>query len=338
MFLTRDKKSPFYQIVYFVDGNRTKKSTKKKTKSEAGKVLKKFLFDFNGNEVKVKLKSVSLAQFRQEYITYCKSCRSHSYIERSIIPAFNKFTAFIGAANLNKISSRQVDKFITSINSYSTSSAGLYYRTLKAAFSKAVVWEYIQENPFKKIKAPKQVKSLPIFINKEDFQTILDHTKHQFLKDIFITGFYSGMRLGELVNMNWSWIDFNQNLITVKNSNGFTTKSKEERVIPIHQKVKEVLTNRYSTNGKSAFIFYRNSGTKLNEDFVSKQFKKAVRQAVLSDDIHFHTLRHSFASNLVQSGSSLYIVKELLGHQDFQTTQIYSHLQRDNLSQAVNLL
>jgi len=47
------------------------------------------------------------------------------------------------------------------------------------------------------------------------------------------------MRLGELVNMKWSWIDFNQNLITVKNSNGFTTKSKEERVIPIHQKVKE---------------------------------------------------------------------------------------------------
>jgi len=338
MFLTKDKKSPFYQIVYFVDGKRTKKSTKKKTKVEAEKALKNFLYNFNSNEVKVKLKSISLAQFKEEYLTYCKSCRSQSYIERSIIPAFNKFIAFIDAANLNKISSRQVDKFITSINSYSTSSAGLYYRTLKAAFSKAVVWEYIQDNPFKKIKSPKQVKSLPIFINKEDLQTILDHTKHQFLKDIFITGFYSGMRLGELVNMNWSWIDFNQNLITVKNSNGFTTKSKQERVIPFHQKVKEVLVLRYSTNGKSNLVFYRYEGLKLNEDFVSKQFKKSLRQAGLSDEIHFHTLRHSFASLLVQAGSSLYIVKELLGHQDFQTTQIYSHIQNESLSISINLL
>ena len=85
-------------------------------------------------------------------------------------------------------------------------------------------------------------------------------------------------------------------------------------------------------------VFYHIEDIKLNEDFVSKQFKKAVRQAGLNDRIHFHTLRHSFASNLVQAGSSLYIIKELLEHRDFQTTQIYSHLQRENLSQAVNLL
>jgi site-specific recombinase XerD len=146
------------------------------------------------------------------------------------------------------------------------------------------------------------------------------------------------MRLGELTNMNWSWVDFNENLFTVKNSNNFTSKSRKERIIPIHQRVKEILVRRYSTNGKSTFIFYRYSGTKLNEDFVSKQFKKAVRQAGLNDEIHFHSLRHSFASALVQRGVSLYAVKELLGHENIKTTQIYSHLQKENLSQAVNLL
>ena len=338
MFLIKDRKSSYFQIVYFVDGKRTKKSTKKKIKAEAEKVLQKFLYDFNSNDVRVKLKSVSLIQFKDEYLTYCKSCRSQSYIERSIIPAFNKFTAFIGATNLIKISSRQVDKFIISINSYSIAAAGLYYRTLKAAFSKAVVWEYIPENPFKKIKAPKQVKSFPIFINKEDFQKILNNTKHEFLKDIFLTAFYTGMRLSEVLNMNWSWIDFSQNLIIIKISDSFITKSREERVIPFHQRVKEIFIHRYSTNGKSNYVFYRTAGIQLNNNFVSKQFKKAVRQAGLSDDIHFHTLRHSFASNLVQSGSSLYIVKELLGHQDFQTTQIYSHLTPFNLSVAVKQL
>jgi len=128
MFLTKDKKSSYFQIVYFIDGKRTKKSTKKKTKAEAEKVLQKFLFNFNSNELKVKLKSVCLIQFKDEYLAYCKSCRSKSYIDRSIMPAFNRFTAFIGETKLNKISSRQVDKFITSINSYSTAAAGLYYQ------------------------------------------------------------------------------------------------------------------------------------------------------------------------------------------------------------------
>jgi site-specific recombinase XerD len=333
MFLTKDPKSPFFQIVYFNNGKRTKKSTKRKTKEQALIFLEQFKNQFDAVDEK---KIDSLSYFIDEYIMYCKDARSKSYVERSIIPAFKKFSAFVGNPTLNKISSRQVDRFITSINSYSKSAAGLYYRTLKSAFSKAVVWDYIQENPFKKIKAPKQVKSLPIFLNKEEFQKILNNTKHQFLKDIFITAFYTGMRLSELLNMKCSWVNFNQKLITVKNSNSFTTKSKEERIIPIHQKVKEVLIKRYSTNGKSNFIFYRTEGIQLNNNFVSKQFKKAVRQAGISDEIRFHSLRHSFASNLVRSGSNLYVVKELLGHKDIKTTQLYSHLEKQCLTEAIS--
>ncbi len=70
----------------------------------------------------------------------------------------------------------------------------------------------------------------------------------------------------------------------------------------------------------------------------SKQFKKAVRASNVNANIHFHSLRHSFASALVQRGVSLYAVKELLGHENIKTTQIYSHLQRENLLQAVNML
>ncbi|HZW40650.1 MAG TPA: tyrosine-type recombinase/integrase [Ignavibacteriaceae bacterium] len=86
------------------------------------------------------------------------------------------------------------------------------------------------------------------------------------------------------------------------------------------------------------YIFSKLKDVKLNEDYVSKQFKKAIRAAQLNDKIHFHTLRHSFASNLVQAGVSLYVVKELLGHSEINTTSIYSHLVADNLSSAVALL
>jgi len=332
MFLIKEKTSSFYQIIYFVDGKRTKKSTKKRIKAEAQKVLR----DFQNPTVQVK-ENLLLSEFWEEYLRYSRQSKSKSYL-KSIALSFRQLTLFTGDVPLNHLSARILDQFITSTYSRSKAAAGLYYRTLKAAFTKAVVWEYIPDNPFKRIKAPKQVKSLPLFINKEEFQTILANTKHQFLKDIFTTAFYTGMRLGELLNMNWSWIDFNQNLITVKNSNSFTTKSKKERIIPIHQKVKRILVRRFSTNGNSSFIFYRCSGIKLNEDFVSKQFKKTVRQVGLSDDIHFHSTRHSFCSNLISEGVGIYTVKELAGHQSVVTTQIYSHLQKENLSQAVNVL
>jgi integrase/recombinase XerD len=79
------------------------------------------------------------------------------------------------------------------------------------------------------------------------------------------------------------------------------------------------------------FIFSKHVGIRLNGDEVSKQFKSCIIAAKLNAKIHFHSLRHSFASALVQRGASLYVVKELLGHEDIQTTQIYSHLQTENL-------
>ncbi len=149
------------------------------------------------------------------------------------------------------------------------------------------------------------------------------------------------MRQAELVNMKWDWIDLNQNIITVKNSKTFTTKSKEERIIPICSTLRNTLLNRLPKKvniTNEGFVFTRIPGIKLNENYVCKKFKKVVRSLGLNDKINFHTLRHSFASILVQRGASLYVVIELLGHEDLSITQIYSHLQSQNLKDAVNLL
>ena len=338
MYLVQNKKSPYYQLVYFRNGKRTTVSTCTANKAEA----EKFLSSFNPalkKDAPTKKISIKLSRFIAEYKSYVKNTYSVKYLTKAVIPSFNRLQAFIPDILLNQITSKDIDQFISSVYAKSKFGASLYHRTLKAAFNKAVIWNYILENPFNKIKTPKVVKSFPIYLSEAELILILNKTEDQLLKDIFITAFFTGMRLGELLNMKWNWINFTQNILTIKNSNQFISKNKRERIIPIHQKVKAILQARFQLGKpENNLVFYKYEDVKLNEDFVSKQFKKAVRAANLNDKIHFHTLRHSFASALVQRNVSLYAVKELLGHENIKTTQIYSHLQKDNLSLAVSSL
>ena len=339
MYLVLNNKSSNYQLVYFRDGKRTTVSTGTASKQEA----ERFLASFNPEvkkEAPIKKTSIKLSSFIAEYKSYVKNTYSEKYLTKAVTPSFNRLQAFLPDSPLEYITSKNIDQFISSVYAKSKFAASLYHRTLKAAFNKAVIWNYIQENPFNKIKSPKVVKSFPVYLSEAELILILNKTEDQLLKDIFTTAYYTGMRLNELLSMKWNWIDFNQEIITIKISDDFNTKNKKERIIPIHPKIKKIFLRYFPIPGntKCSFIFFRKSGIKLNGEFISKQFKKAVRSAELNDDIHFHSLRHSFASNLVQRGVSLYVVKELLGHEDIKTTQVYSHLTQDSLSMAVNFL
>jgi len=339
MYLVLNKKSPNYQLIYYRNGKRTSLSTGTTNQKDA----ENFLNSFNIQSVtvpKVKKASIKLSSFVSEYKKYVSNTYSISYLKKAVTPSFNRLQDYLPDMTLELITSKDIDQFISSVYANAKHAAALYHRTLKAGFNKAVIWNYIEINPFNNIKSPKVPKSLPVYISEAELILILNKTEHQLFKDIFNTGFYSGMRVGELLNMKWNWVDFSQDVITIMNSNEFNTKNKRERIIPIHQKVRTILKSRLPVGKRqhNDFVFNRIEGIKLNENYISKQFKRAVRLTNLNDEIHFHSLRHSFASALVQRGVSLYAVKELLGHESITITQIYSHLQRENLSRAVSLL
>jgi len=340
MFLSKDSKSPFYQVTYFVDGKRTKKSTKTADLKAAQIFLNTFTPTARENKNQISPEAtITLSQFKDEYLKYAKLRFSKSYVERSIEPAFKFLIEFAGDIPLKQLELKTLDNFI--INKYNSTKSGaaLYYRTLKAAFNKAIIWNYLPDNPFVKIKAPKTPTSLPLYIDEIGLQKILVNTPRQFLKDIFTIAFYSGLRLSEILNLKWSWIDLNKNCFTTKISTDYSTKSKRERIIPIHKNILSILNRiKYDTSFSKNYIFSDEDGKKYNENFVSKQFKKSARAANMDENLHMHNLRHSFCSNLVQKGVSLYVVKELAGHKQISTTEIYSHLTRENLSNAVAVL
>ncbi|KAF0139477.1 MAG: int [Stygiobacter sp.] len=351
MFIVKIKRSSFYQIVYKVNGKKTSKSTGTNNRAEAEKIFEEFskgvLSDKKSlnspiremNLTPIKVDHHSLADFKKEYLEFLHPTKSKRYII-SIELSFNQLISFCGDITLKQINTQILDRFISKTFARTQRGAHQYYRTLKAAFNKAVEWNYIETNPFSKVKFPRLTKVYPVFLTEDDLLIILTNTQLQYLKDVFTVAFYTGMRLGELINMKWSWIDFFKNQITVKCSAEFTTKSKNERIIPMSEKVKTVLTTRYqnSKHQSNEVVFYRLEGRMLHQETISKQFKEAVRKTTLDERIHFHSLRHSFASLLIQRGVSLYVVKELLGHEDLATTQIYSHLQQRNLCDAINLL
>lgn len=330
------RKNGIYYIQYFdsVENKIRRVSTSKRNKKEA--LL--FLSEFNGHlSLKTQLNYYSLSDFKDEYIRYIGRTYSTKYLS-SIELSFRQLSKKINNVLLLDIKVNQVQEFLSETFQRTEKGAELYLRTLKASFNRAVDWGYINENPFKKVKLPKSQKSFPVFISEEELNKILGNIKNEELGRLSTLAFFTGMRLGELTNLKWSEVDLKSRLITITNDKSFSTKSKKDRIVPISKKIIDMLKGKMKEANKSEFVFSKTDGIKFNNDYVSKNFKKAVRKTEVDEKIHFHTLRHSFASRLVQKGVSIYIVMELLGHKDVTTTQIYSHLQPNNFIDVVDLL
>jgi integrase/recombinase XerD len=140
-----------------------------------------------------------------------------------------------------------------------------------------------------------------------------------------------------LLALRWNDIDFTSKVILVRNSETFTTKTRKNRIVPMSEELFRLLKDRKEAiRFECEVVFHNKNGGKLIDTSVSQKFKKYIRLSKLNDKLHFHSLRHSFASALVTSGVSLYAVQKLLGHSTSKTTEIYSHLLPQQLHREVN--
>ncbi len=231
-------------------------------------------------------------------------------------------------------------------HNYSAATMARKIATLRSFYKWALKRGFVETNPMVLIRTPRQAKRLPKAISVEQIEQLIatpDDTEVLGSRDrAMLTTLYStGLRVSELVELNIEDLDVENEMIRVRG------KGKKERLVPLlghaHSSIRhyvEVLRNdpRYAhcwntaTPGKPLFI--NKHGGRLSSRSVRRKLDKYLRQVGLDPSISPHTLRHSFATHLLDNGADLRSVQELLGHRSLSTTQTYTHLTTQRLRKS----
>lgn len=195
------------------------------------------------------------------------------------------------------------------------------------------------ENPTMKIETPSVKKTLPDFLSIEEvtelFKSISENDIYELRdKTIFELLYSCGLRISEAVELKMSDVDFDNRLLKVRG------KGDKERIVPFGDEALRLLklynasSRPYIIGGRqSEFVFISKKASKLNRKSVWRLLKGYVERTSITKNITPHTLRHSYATHLIENGADLRSVQELLGHVDISTTQIYTHLAQKKLKE-----
>jgi integrase len=284
-----------------------------------------------------KTRTVTLSKFVQDFLSFARTSYAPATVEiyeRSLAGLMD----LAPGLTLREITAQHLDRYkMRRLGEVSPVSVNMELRSLRAAMNVAVSWKFIETNPFLKLKQARVPESQPSYLTKQDFQRLIDQVKEPWLKEIIVFAVLTGMRRGEILNLRWEDVDLPRKVIRIHSRADFKTKQGRQRVVPMSEGVYHLLSARYART-MSEYVFTLNA-RKVMEDWVSRKFKTCVRKAGLENTkLHFHSLRHTFASWLVQDGVSLYEVQKLLGHSSIAVTQVYSHLQPEQLHDTVNRL
>ncbi len=205
---------------------------------------------------------------------------------------------------------------------------------MKKAFNLALKeWEWVRENPVLKVSMEQENNKRDRWLKGEEEMKLLAASP-PWLRELIIFALNTGMRLSEILELKWSEVDLSRITVTVIRS-----KNGEKRTIPLNWRAFEMLQAK--CGGKQPvetdFVFPSQAWTMLSKYNVIRAFRKVTRRAKIAD-FHFHDLRHTFATRLVQAGKDLYKAQKLLGHKTAAVTQRYAHHHPDSLRDAVAVL
>lgn len=215
---------------------------------------------------------------------------------------------------------------------YSSRTVARRLAAVKSFFKYLVRCERIQDNPALHVKTPKTVRPLPTYLNRKMIEEIMaappDNAAGRRDRALLELFYSTGMRLMELVNLNTGHLDPHQQLVRVRG------KGAKERLIPYGNKAKLALEEYLEKRGLSlpaaageTPLFVNTRGGRISARTVQRRIRSYLSSVAEGERLGPHTLRHSFATHLMDRGADIRAVKDLLGHSSLSSTQVYTHVQ-----------
>ena len=237
-----------------------------------------------------------------------------------------------------KITDLNLNNYISNLFSIGLKSSSINRKisSIKHFYLFLLKKKVIKNSPADEITTPKQEKYLPTSMSEDEVESLLGSPKSSIKierrdKAMIEILYATGMRISELVNLKLTDIDFNRSVLKVFG------KGSKERLVPYGEKAAEALRIYLEDRKKldSKDVFLSNRGTRITRGAFWQRIKIYIKRENLKSSISPHTLRHAFATHLLNRGADLRSVQILLGHSDLSTTQIYTHIAKKRLGEIL---
>ena len=277
-----------------------------------------------------------------DFINYCvfekglSDKTKDSYLND--LKIYKEFLAKKNITNVQNITKNHIKEFLKSRNQNEKTTTIAHNLTVIKNFHKYLLKENItKEDNSEFIDRPKLRKALPKTLSIEDIDKLLDiklNSEFDYRNKAMLELMYgTGIRVSELVNLTTNDVDLTNCLIRVLG------KGNKEREIPLGEysiyylKKYLEIRNKMLKNNNTNILFLNNHGKKLTRQGFYKNLKNILKEKNLNPDVSPHTLRHSFATHLLEKGADLRSIQEMLGHSDISTTKIYTEVSDDKVSE-----
>ncbi|CAM1333024.1 tyrosine-type recombinase/integrase [Tenacibaculum aestuariivivum] len=259
---------------------------------------------------------------------YVKYLRGKRYSESTVMTYFTfvaDFINFIQPAPINSLTNRNVELFIETVfiaRKYSVSSQRQFISALKlfvAFYPTCHINSFVLERP-------KRSKNLPSILSQQEVITLLKVTKNLKHRAILALLYSAGLRISELISLELLHIDVARRQLFIQNGKG-----RKDRYVILADSFLPLLKNYISTYVPKRFFVESPSGTRYSDSSVRKFLHTSTRLAGIKKNVTPHTLRHSYATHLLENGIGLRHIQELLGHAKPETTMIYTHVAKKDL-------
>jgi tyrosine recombinase XerC len=275
-----------------------------------------------------------IERYIEKFIRYLeveKNASSHTVLNYRL--DLEDFGEFLGESSLEKVDYLLIRKYLARLKERRNGARTMarHLSSLRTFFKFLVREGFVAHNPLAAVATPKLDRHLPQFLTEDEVSRLIASVTEngpRGLRDraILETFYSTGMRISEIVGMNIQDIDMISGIVKVRG------KGKKERIVPIGEPALGALRQYFASRARNApEAFLNKNGTRMGARGVRNVVTKYLRAASLKQGVSAHTLRHSFATHLLNRGADLRSVQELLGHANLSTTQIYTHLTTEKL-------